>query len=488
MKLTAEQSVYIRTAFPQMQHVADFVALLNAVKSFVYPNSTKPFTEAYLKLFVFPEERLFRKNNRNPVRYKTFTIRKKSGKMRTIHAPVKGLKAIQTCLNIMLQEVHEPHAAAMGFVPGKSIVDNARLHVGQAFVYNIDLKDFFPSIDQARVWGRLQAPPFNLQKGTPRLKIANLIAGLCCHSVVVGERIEEGTFPLDFKVQDTGRESYMNVLRLYLEKKEKIHLMSQELQDFVKWVVTEEIYMHVLPQGAPTSPTLTNIICERLDRRLTCLAARFNLRYSRYADDITFSSGKDVFVYGKNSVFLKELQQIIHGQNFRINESKTRLQKPGYRQEVTGLTVNEKPNVAKRYVKQLRRWLYLWETYGLERAQVYFQKDYLDPEKGRGYAKSGAGLPVLANVLSGKLLFLRMVKGERDIVYLKLKARLEKLVTDSTLTADVLLAQVEIPIPKLQPKKEKTPVEAALEIIAAKQEDGLAEAMNLLLKHKQNGL
>lgn len=488
MKLTAEQSVYIRTAFPQMQNVADFVALLNAVKSFVYPNSTKPFTEAYLKLFVFPEERLFRKNNRNPVRYKTFTIRKKSGKMRTIHAPVKGLKAIQTCLNIMLQEVHEPHAAAMGFVPGKSIVDNARLHVGQAFVYNIDLKDFFPSIDQARIWGRLQAPPFNLKKGTPRLKIANLIAGLCCHSVDADERIKNGTLSQDYKLKLWEHGESMAMFSLYVRYPEIEDEEAEGYRSLAEKVSARKLHAHVLPQGAPTSPTLTNIICERLDRRLTGLAARFSLRYSRYADDITFSSGKDVFVYGKNSVFLKELQQIIHDQNFRINESKTRLQKPGYRQEVTGLTVNEKPNVAKRYVKQLRRWLYLWETYGLERAQVYFQKDYLNPEKGRGYSKSGAGLPALANVLSGKLLFLRMVKGERDIVYLKLKARLEKLVTNSMLTADVLLTQVEIPVPKLQPKNEKTSIEAALEIIAAKQEDGLAEAMNLLLKHKQNGL
>ena len=116
---------------------------------------------------------------------------------------------------------------------------------------------------------------------------------------------------------------------------------------------------NVLPQGAPTSPILSNIICERLDLRLNGVAKRFGLKYSRYADDITFSSMHNVFQ--KNSDFLIEINRIINEQNFIIKHSKTRLQKQGYKQEVTGLIVNQKPNVDSRYISELRKWIYLWE-------------------------------------------------------------------------------------------------------------------------------
>src|SRR5690606_27764009 len=117
----------------------------------------------------------------------------------------------------------------------------------------------------------------------------------------------------------------------------------------------------VLPQGSPTSPILTNMLCRKLDRRLTGLAKRYNLTYTRYADDITFSSSHNIY---NDEVFDKELKRIIEeDQNLVINPKKTRLQKAGYRQEATGLIVNDKVNVRKRYVKQIRMWLYYWEKY-----------------------------------------------------------------------------------------------------------------------------
>src|SRR5690606_10243380 len=107
-------------------------------------------------------------------RYTVFSIKKRSGAERIIHAPSKGLKVIQKCLNLVLQTVYaqHQHKAATGFVPGKSIVDNAKLHTNSLYVYNLDLKDFFPSIDQARVWGRLKFPPFNLNEKSNKLELA----------------------------------------------------------------------------------------------------------------------------------------------------------------------------------------------------------------------------------------------------------------------------------------------------------------------------
>ena len=191
---------YIRKAFQEMTTMEDFLVLLNYAKPLVYGEDHYAFEMKQITYYLknrsslnTPEPQnessgtklILRKNvppivfinepsgvygrKRNAVpdtRYTSFQIKKKSGSIRNIHAPVPGLKAIQTTLGFVLQCIFEPHTAAMGFVRGKSIVDNARIHTGQHYVYNIDLKDFFPSIDQARVWKCLQLKPFNLTDGT----------------------------------------------------------------------------------------------------------------------------------------------------------------------------------------------------------------------------------------------------------------------------------------------------------------------------------
>jgi hypothetical protein len=365
MKLQETQKIYIEQAFSRMKDKEDFLSLLNYCKPLIYGEKAIPFEMSQLNYHCNP------KNNKN--RYYSFNIRKKSGTLRTIHAPNKGLKALQKCLNVILQAVFEPHQAATGFIPGKSVIDNAKIHIGKNYVYNIDLKDFFPSIEKARVYSRLKYPPFKLDN--ERAKLAIIIAGLCCQEMEV-ERIKDG-----------------------------------------QWMKKME---YVLPQGAPTSPTITNIICERLDRRLAGTAKRFGLSYSRYADDITFSSNHTK--YQKDGEFLKEVERIITDQNFIIKNEKTRLQKIGYRQEVTGLLVNKDVNVQKRYIKEIRMWLYYWEHYGYDRAYEFFLPRY---KAEKGHVKKGK--PNLENVLKGKLDYLKMVRGDGDQLYVKLKERFNKL-------------------------------------------------------------
>ena len=404
MILTPEFKFQVQTAFKEMQSKSDFLELLNIAKQMMYGDKTVPFSEKQLNYFItkdsqviksrvdfridlskfepFIEENVVieKKNINRKDCYVPFIIKKKSGQDRTIHAPVKGLKEFQKALNIILQCLHEPHTAATGFVIGKSIVDNAKKHIGQTYVYNIDLKDFFPSVDRSRVWGRLLVAPFNLGTTVERKNIANFIATLCCTPMEV-ERFKEGN-----------------------------------------WI---KITTSVLPQGAPTSPTLTNIICEKLDKRLSGVAKRFGLNYSRYADDITFSSKHNTYevsptkvekIFVSGSTFDCEVRKIITEQNFHIKETKVRLQKRGYRQEVTGLVVNDKINVTRRYIKQLRQWLYLWERYGYDKSYAIFLNIYL---ADKGHVKSEQ--PNMAMVIEGKLLYLKMVKGADDGTYLKLK-------------------------------------------------------------------
>lgn len=371
MEITTPQAQYIKDSFANLKSNKDFLKLLNYTKVLVYGEDAIPFQMKQLTFHANP------KLNKN--RYYAFSIKKKSGAERVINAPNRGLKVMQKCLNTILQIVYESHLskAATGFVPNKSIVDNAIMHANMHYVYNIDLKDFFPSIDQARVWKRMQLAPFNFNDSNNNLILANTIAGLCCHTMEV-ERIKEGS------------------------------------TDF------EKVITNVLPQGAPTSPTMSNIICQQLDFFLTALAKRFGLRYTRYADDITFSSLHNV--YQKDSDFLIELSRIVSSQHFHIKASKTRLQKEGYKQEVTGLIVNTKPNVSQHYIKELRMRLHYWEKYGYYQAEEMFLPKYL---ADKGHTKKGT--PNMQNVLMGKLDFLKMIKGVENSTYLALKARFDKL-------------------------------------------------------------
>ena len=127
-------------------------------------------------------------------------------------------------------------------------------------------------------------------------------------------------------------------------------------------------------------------------------------------------------VYITEGEFLKELHRIIAEQGFCIKESKTRLQKDGYRKEVTGLVVNEKVNVQKRYIKQLRMWLYFWEKFGYEKASTLFLKKFI---ADKGHLNNGK--PDMTNVIAGKLDYLRMVKGADNELYLKLRNRFDML-------------------------------------------------------------
>ena len=346
----------------KMTTVHDLLDLLNDIKlGFLGVNdwegtTAKPFSIGQINYYCNP--------NHEKHRFHSFKIKKKSGKLRSIDAPQKSsYKSILQCINALLQAIYTPSKYAMGFALGKSVRDNAERHLNQNYVLNIDLRDFFPSVDQARVWKRLQLPPFNF---TP--KISGIIAGLC-----------------------------------------SIRITRENALD-----------RYVLPQGAPTSPIITNMICDKLDHRLAGLAKRFGLTYTRYADDITFSSKH--YVYQRKGPFFMELYRIVEDQRFSINEDKTRLQKRGSRQEVTGVVVSDRTNVAKEYVRDIRNLLYIWSRYGYDVAYNKFLPKY---RAEKGHVKKG--VPDMANVIDGKLMYLKMIKSAEDKVYIKLREKFDQL-------------------------------------------------------------
>ena len=264
--------------------------------------------------------------------------------------------------NEILKSLYTPTDYAMGFTEGRSVVSNAKVHVGQRYVFNIDIKDFFSNIYRSDVSRRLKQKPFYFTD-----EVAYLIAGICCMKVEKGKDVS-----------------------------------------------------YVLPQGAPTSPILTNMVCDKLDYQLSRLAKSYGLKYTRYADDITFSSMHNMYRNGSN--FRKKLDVILNAYCFEINEKKTRLQKRGTRQEVTGIIVGDKLNVAQKYVRDIRNILYIWERYGYSVAYSRFFEKY---KAEKGHVKKGT--PNMANVVSGKLQYLRMVKGGDDSVYCQLYNKFTQL-------------------------------------------------------------
>lgn len=382
MQLKPKEIEFIKKSFNRINDRFDFLELLNYAKELIYGKKVVPFEIKHLTYHSNPKA--------NTSRYKTFQIRKKTGGYRTIHAPSKGLKIIQSCLALILQAIYKVNPAANGFVIGKSVLDNAKIHTGNIYVYNVDLKDFFSSIDQPRIWGRLKHPPFNLDGNKQKIVVANMIAAISCHRFEV-ERLDENN----------------------------------------NWI---SVFLNVLPQGAPSSPVLTNIICQQLDFYFTAAARRFGVKYSRYADDITFSSMHNVFQ--PNSNFLNEMSRILKDQNFYLKDEKTRLQKDDYRQSVTGINVNVHPNLPKRYTNQIRQWLFFWESFGYDRANAYFRKKYKQE-----HIRKGKRTPQLSSVLSGKLDYLKMIKGSDDNVYIKFRQRLDKLTEEES---NFTVAKVEM--------------------------------------------
>ena len=171
----------------------------------------------------------------------------------------------------------------------------------------------------------------------------------------------------------------------------------------------------VLPQGAPTSPVVANMIARRMDREMQELSKKNGFMYSRYVDDITLSTKKKIvpedLLEKKGNVWVvgSSVVDVVEGNGFSINEKKTRISGRWERQEVTGLTVNRFPNVRRSFVRQVRAMLHAWERYGYADAEDEFNNKW--DRKRRDKAAD------FRRVVKGKIDFIGMVKGVDDAVY-----------------------------------------------------------------------
>ncbi len=226
--------------------------------------------------------------------YHRWTVPKRDGGLRPISAPKPELKAAQRWIAQQVTEHLPVHGAAHGFLPGKSIATNARVHAGAKIIVKLDIEGFYPTVTFRRVKGLLRKAGLGEQ-------VAILMALLATES------------PRDELV----------------------------LRGKTCFVATGP---RALPQGAPTSPSITNALCLRLDCRLSGLARKLGCRYTRYADDLTFSwhggAARDADQTNSIGKLLRAVTMIVADEGFTIKRTKTRVMRAGGRQKVTGLVVN----------------------------------------------------------------------------------------------------------------------------------------------------
>lgn len=323
----------------------------------------------------------FTRNTAKISHYKTFLIAKKRGGTRKISAPMPRLKRLQYWILDNILNKIQLHDAAHGFVPGRSIVTNAQPHVGAGFVVNMDLKDFFPTITFRRIKGLFCKLGYSEQ-------VATILALVCSEPDVDQVALDDQTF--------------------YVARSER-HL----------------------PQGAPTSPAISNLLCRKLDRRMSGLASNLGFAYTRYADDLTFSAGREAAAHLQK--LLWRTGCVITEEGFSVHPEKTRIMPCGSRQEVTGIVVNEKLSLDRKTLKRFRALLFQIEKDGLEGRRwgtgelIPSIEGYanlvamVDPEKGIKLQKRVAFIkrqcgyqvrPGRINALNRKLFRERAAKGE----------------------------------------------------------------------------
>lgn len=242
---------------------------------------------------------------------------------RLLEIPGLRLRAIQ---RKVLQELLSPlplHDGAHGFVPGRSAVSGATQHVGSDTVISLDLTSFFARVTAGKVFGILR------QAGYPEA-VAHTLTGLSTHVVP----------PWVITSMPAGGSSAE------------------------RFALAQSLRIPHLPQGAPASPMLANLALRRLDSRLQGWAEKADTRYTRYADDLSFSGGTSLIQRADS--FIRGVSVIVADEGHLLNERKTRVRSASTRQQVTGIVVNQRTNMPRRDFDALKATLHNCVVHGPE--------------------------------------------------------------------------------------------------------------------------
>ncbi len=231
-------------------------------------------------------------------------VKKRLGGWRLIESPKSVLKSLQSKLLRELLDKVPAHGSSHGFVKGKSILTNARPHVGQTILLKFDLENFYTTVSFARVVAIFRSLGYSREVA--------IWLGLLTTSALPG----------NLRFQEQGPYAIVPYFRRHL------------------------------PQGAPTSPALANLSAFGMDIRLSGFAKSFGATYTRYADDLTISGPSDVH-YALGTI-IQLVYKIVRQERFSFNHSKSRILRAHQRLTVTGVVVNERPNVVRADFDKLK--------------------------------------------------------------------------------------------------------------------------------------
>lgn len=247
--------------------------------------------------------------------YRVFNIRKRSGGYRQITVPCPSLKIVQEWINSNILSLPQPHIASTAYTKGSSPLENARRHCQTKWLIKLDITDFFESISEKQVYHAFRAIGY---KPITSFQLARLCTRTSDES---------------YKYKNRGK----------------------------RWKKNGENIGH-LPQGAPSSPKLSNLVCVALDEKLQAISDRFGCTYTRYADDLTFSAND----LNRTQVgeIIGEVDRTLGDFGFQRNRRKTHVSPPGARKVVTGLLVDsDRPRLTKAFKNQILRHLYFSAKY-----------------------------------------------------------------------------------------------------------------------------
>lgn len=259
--------------------------------------------------------------------YRRFRIRKRSGGIRRICVPEPALSAIQGWIAENILQRVDVHSASHAFKKGDSIARCAEVHAGARWLVKMDIADFFGSISEIDVFRVFKSLGYNSL-------VSFELARICTE------------LPLN-----SAKYAFSSWRRSHARR--GIPAYNQQ-------------YVGRLPQGAASSPMLANLAMINTDQRLTEIANSFGLEYTRYSDDLTFSTTGD-FDRASAYALIEQVANVLKRRNLFPNKAKTKVVHPGARRVVLGLLVDGvAPRLTRAFRDRLRQHLYFLEKRGIE--------------------------------------------------------------------------------------------------------------------------
>jgi RNA-directed DNA polymerase len=270
--------------------------------------------------------------NRDVANYRMYAIHKRSGGLRHIHSVNGKLLKVQTFLNQELLQNIPISNASFAFNKNGGIKKCAQHHCGARWIFKFDLENFFYSINEFHV--------FNVFKNLGYTDLLSFELARICTTIRLPTNL--------------------------------LNLLKSPNNNTVYPFYNKDTLLGVLPQGAPTSPMLSNLVAKKLDDSLQELADKYGLTYTRYADDLTFSSSCNL----PSNLSVGELQRRIISEirknGFKENKKKSVVLGPGSRKTVLGLLVDtNEPRLSKAMLKRIDRLVYASYKYGIRAASEH---------------------------------------------------------------------------------------------------------------------